>query len=468
MMALRMGRKFDKHQTPIEKVTWDVARNCADIALEFALLGYVDIATKLFNITADFNSACRASWSPGLYFAWEATNSWPESIPKEERTPQYLEKLENERLLWRRDTHNTEGGLETLLQTAAGNAKAALWGGSTLRADDYAAALDLAIFQRKADKAQEILKTIAGNFHTMWQDLSKSRQAWSLLKDKAMSQELGLKDEKVRAFGEEVQKVFQQRITNGPIRRPYEHLSMKELVQLCNDNTIKNSIWEETDYDPDNPPSTILHKPATCAAISGLERRLGLTSSLPADYKEFLAITDGLGQWWNGFFGEPELISSDAVHIHDATKEQQDWEDAGIDFTNIPDLPVKMNWPKFDHLVQINAGTPESVYIWLIEPEVVREARNMIWKAYSEADESSQKKIMECVSSSYGSRQGSEDVTWMVASWCPQASELQSFGNFREFLEYLAAETAREDTLDEEDGEGRLLYSHEVIAYGLR
>ncbi|KAF2815779.1 uncharacterized protein BDZ99DRAFT_457733 [Mytilinidion resinicola] len=463
-----MGRKFDPHQTLIEKVTWDVARNCTDIALEFALLGYIDIATSLFNITADFNSTCRASWSPGLYFAWEATNSWPAAIPAEERTLKYLAKLENERLLWKRDTHKEEGGLEKLLETAQGYAKAAVWGSATLRPDDYAAALDLAIFQGRKDKAQEIVKTIADNFHMMYRELSKSRLAWSMLKDKVVAQELGLDDGKVRAFGEEVLKTFQKRIKDGPLRRPYENKSMRELVQLCNDNTLKNAIWEETDYDPDNPPTTIIREPASAEEVTALERRLGCKSGLPDDFKEFLLVSNGLDQWWNGFFGEPELSGTDAVRIYDAQGHQQEWDEEGIDLTNIPGLPFKTVWPKFDHTVLINAGDAETVLVWMIEPEVIEVARKLLWETYEESDEETKKQFMECLNAAYGSKEGSDELTWLIISWCPQAAKMQTFSCFREFLEYLAGETAREDTMDEEDAQGRPLYSHDVFAYGLR
>src|SRR5438874_63447 len=111
-MSHRMVRKFSPQQTLIEKSTWDVARNATDIALEFALLGYVEVATRLFTVTAEFNKACRAAWSPGLYFAWESTGLWPECIPPEERTPEALAKLENERILWKRETHKDAGGIQ--------------------------------------------------------------------------------------------------------------------------------------------------------------------------------------------------------------------------------------------------------------------------------------------------------------------------------------------------------------------
>ncbi|OCL12851.1 hypothetical protein AOQ84DRAFT_136979 [Glonium stellatum] len=465
-MSLKASRKFSPQHILTEKSTWDVARNASEIALEFALLGYISIATSLFSTTVEFNNACKGAWSPGLYFAWEAADSWPTYIPPEDRTPEALTKLENERILWKRDTHMDEAGLDRLLSVAQGDASGALWGRSSLRPDDFAAALDLALFLGKEDRAREILKTIAKNFHWMFKDVSKSRRAWKLLKDKALAQELGLKDEKVLAFAEEVRRVFQQRIDDGPIRRPYEHKTIAELVKLCDENTIKNACWEETDYDPDNPPNTILRDPAAPEAIAALEKRIN--HGLPEDYKEFLSISNGLGSWWNGFFGEPEISSTDTVQIMDATEEQNKWTELGVELLRIPNLPICMNWPAFESVFKINNGDSDSEYVWLIGPELVRKARQSLWEAYEKADEAVKGQIDEAIQSTYGSKAASDELEWLVTTWSSRGLELYTYASFREYLEYVVGETAKEDIMGEEDEEGRPLHSHYVFAYSLR
>jgi len=465
-MSLKMGRKFSPEQILTEKSTWDVARNASDIALEFALLGYISIATSILSITVEFNNACKGAWSPGLYFAWEATDSWPTYIPPADRTPEALAKLENERILWKRDTHMDEAGLDRLLKAAQGDANEALWRRSSLRPDDFAAALDLALFLGKKDKAREILKTIAENFHWMFKDVSKSRRTWDLLKDKALAQELGLKDEKVLAFAEEVKKVFQQRMDDGPIRRPYERKTIAELVKLCNDNTIKNACWEETDYDLDNPPITILRDPATPEAIAALEKRLD--HGLPDDYKEFLSISNGLGSWWNGFFGESEISSTNTVQIMDATEEQNKWTELGVEFLGTPNPPVSMNWPAFESVIKINNGDSDSEYVWLIGPELDGKARQSLWTVYEEADEAVKRQRDEAIKSGYGSKAASDEVDWFVTTWSSRGLELHTYASFREYLEFVTGETAKEDIMDEEDEEGRPLHSYYVFAYGLR
>jgi len=133
--------------------------------------------------------------------------------------------------------------------------------------------------------------------------------------------------------------------------------TIAELVKLCNDNTIKNACWEETDYDPDNPPITILRNPATPEAIAALEKRLD--HGLPDDYKEFLSISNGLGSWWNGFFGEPEISSTDTVQIMDATEEQNKWTELGVEFLRIPNPPVNT---AFESVIKINNGDSDTEY----------------------------------------------------------------------------------------------------------
>jgi len=127
-----------------------------------------------------------------------------------------------------------------------------------------------------------------------------------------------------------------------------------------------------------------------------------------------------------------------------------------------------MDWPTFDHLVQINAGDSETVFVWMLEPETVEEARVMLWKKFEEADDETKKKLMESVQSQCGTRELSDDIDWLLISWCPRAAEVRTWASFREYLEFLAGETEKEDTSEEEDEQGRPLHSDSVFAYGLR
>ncbi|KAF2874060.1 hypothetical protein BDV95DRAFT_592197 [Massariosphaeria phaeospora] len=367
-MSHRMGRKFDRHGILRQRDPWEVARNVFDLALEFALLGYVDKATELYNLYETFASGCKSSWSPGLYFAWEATGLWPDSIPAEKRTEEYLSRLEVERILWKRDTHLSEEGLETLVAKATGGGRMDAWGNEQLHADDLTAAIDLALYMDKREKALDILQIFAENFQSTWVDLSKSRQAWRYLKHHALSRTIEVNEDKLEVFYKQVYATCKERLENGGVR-VLADLPIKDLVQMCNDNTLKNAVWEEMDdVDPDNPPETVLHEGASAEQVKALEEKVN--HGLPDDYKEFLSVTNGMDTVWNGFFSEPRFLSTDEVHIFDATEMQEIWEDASVEIGFVTNMSLKPKFPRMDRVIKINGGADDSKLIWFIEPEL--------------------------------------------------------------------------------------------------
>ncbi|KAF2194786.1 hypothetical protein K469DRAFT_617433 [Zopfia rhizophila CBS 207.26] len=465
-MSHRMGRKFDQHQILREKDPWDVARNLFDVALEFALLGYIDTATELFVLFESFSKGCKSSWSPGLYFAWEATGLWPASVPAEERTPGALSKLETERILWKRETNATKEGLAKLIATATGEGKMDAWGDAQIRPDDLTAAIDLALFMGEKEKALEVLQTFADNFHSTWVDLSKSRQVWQLLKDKALANAIGVDEEKVAALQTKVFETFKERLEKGA-RRIFKDTPMKDLIKMCNENTLKNAVWEEMDVDdPDEPPDTILHEGATKEKIAALEKKLG--HELPDDYKEFLSLTNGMESYWNGFYGEPKLLGTDAVHVFDASEQQEIWNEASVDIVYIPNLGVKVDWAILDRVIQVNDGGEDSKFVWLVEPEYGKKIGASFFAAYAQLNELQRQHVNRLLEYFHAGKEEAMAVEWQICVWCPRTLDLTIYHSWREFLEYLAGDTAKEDILDEEDEEGRLMHSHDIFAYQLR
>ncbi|KAF2203072.1 hypothetical protein GQ43DRAFT_470301 [Delitschia confertaspora ATCC 74209] len=458
-----MGRKFDKHSILREKDPWAVARNVFDVALEFALLGYVDIATKLFVLFEEFSKGCKSSWSPGMIFAWEATGSFPDFVTPEERTPEAIFELETERILWLREKNASKEGLDQLVTRATEGRDE--WGEMQIRADDLTAAIDLALFMGEKEKAVEILHIFAENFHSTWMDLLKSRQVWQLLKDKALAKAIGVNEEKIAAFSVDVYETFKERLEKGALR-VFRDTSLKDLVKMCDENTIQNAVWEETDYDPEEPPKTILHKGATKEQIAELEKRL--EHDLPDDYKEFLSLTNGIESYWNGFFGEPRLLGTDEIHILDATEHQNTWNEASVDIIYIPNLGIKINWATLDRVILINDGREDTQFIWLVEPEYGKKLGQSFFNAYSQVDEQTQKSVNKLLMHFHAGKAAAHAVEWQVVVWSPRDLDLTVYHSFREFFEYLVGDTAKEDVLDEEDGQGRLMHSHDIFAYQMR
>ncbi|PSN75432.1 hypothetical protein BS50DRAFT_39920 [Corynespora cassiicola Philippines] len=465
-MSHRMGRKFDRHQILRERDPWDVARNAFDIALEYALLGYVDKANELYTLFQTFAGGCKTSWSPGLYFAWDATGLWPDSIPAEERTPEFVSKLETERILWKRDTHKTEEGLDKLIATATGEGKMDAWGEMQIRTDDLVAAIDLALYMNRREKALDILQIFADNFHSTWNDLSKSRQVFRYLKHKALARTIEVDEDKLEAFSKQVYETFSERLEKGAARI-YRDVSIKELVKMSDENTIKNAVWEEMDdIDPDDPPSTILCEGATDEQIKALEEKL--EHELPDDFKEFLSVTNGMLSYWNGFYGEPRLLGTDEVHVFDGSEQQEAWQDAAVEIGFVTNMSIKPDWPPMDRVIQINTGSEASKFIWLVEPEMGQKLGGAFFEAFMKLPAEEQAHVKQLLEYFHAGVQDANQVRWQTAVWCPQTLSLTTYHSWKEYLEMMAGDTANEDILDEEDDQGRLLHSHDVFAYQLR
>ena len=397
-------------------------------------------------------------------FAWEATNSFPDSIPPEERTPEAIAKLETERIMWKRSSNGTKEGLEQLISRATGGASGDDLDDEDIRADDLTAAVDLALFMGQKKKADEILGIFAAHFHCTWTELAKSRQVWQLLKEKVLARAIGINEEKLAAFCVEAYNTFKERLEKGG-RRMYKDLSMAELVQMSNENTLNNAVWEETEFDPDNPPKTILHEGATEQEIAELEKKIG--HELPEDYKTFLSLTNGMESYWNGFYGQPRLLRTDEVHVMDASGIQKDWEDASV-HTHIPPLPLKVNFPPLDRAIKINDGNEDSQYVWLCEPEYGHKFAAAFFDTLAQVDEESRRNAETIMSYFHAGVSNADAVGWVCLVWCPRNLDYHIYYSFREFFEDAAGDTTKPDIFEEEDDQGRLLYSYDVFAYQMR
>jgi hypothetical protein len=460
-----MGRKFDKHQVLRQKDPWEVARNAFDIALELALLGYVEKATVLYDLFETFSTGTKTSWSPGLYFAWEATGLWPDAIPAQERTSTFLKALETERIVWKRETNLSEEGLEKLIAVATNGGTANAWGEKELRADDLTAAMDLALYMNRRDRALDLLQVIADNWNVCWQELSKSRQAWRYLKHQALARTMEIDEQKLETFFEEVHFTFKERLEKGPAR-VFQDMTLNELAQMCNDNTMKNAVWEEMDMDPDDPPKTILHEGATEEQLKQCEERIG--HHLPNDLRSFLRATNGMESLWNGFGGEPRFLSTEEIHVSDISEQQEAWEEVAVNIGFVTDMSVKPVYPRLERVIKINGGDEQSKFLWLIEPEVAQQLGVAFFGAIQKLPEDERKTVMTMHGYYYAGIKTTEDVGWQLAVWCPTELSLRTYMSFKEYLEVLAGDTANEDIYDETDGQGRPLYSNEVFAYQLR
>lgn len=422
-----------------------------------------------------------------MYFAWAEINSFPDCIPQSERTEEFIHSKEIERVLWKRSTCCSEEGLEGLINDALGHGRTDRWGHQVIRGEDLKAAIDLAAYMEKPEKVQQLLNVFAEHFDSVWYRLARSRYAWKYIKDGALARAIGIDEAKLAKFEQEVIAAFTQRLQNGQVR-PFKATPMKDLIDLCNINTLQNAVWSEMDgVNPDDPPTSVIRPGASDADIAALEQKLGL--ELADDYKEFLSLSNGLGPLWNGFHGEPPLLPAQQVRITNATKQLKAMNAARVDMMSFMNLDI--DWEPLAHVIQINEPYPSDYnpsmppdladdddddevhgharFVWLISPQDTAALAKKFYAAVQALPAEERDVVVRKLEYMQEGLSRPEDVPeWIVCVWSPGTMELSRYSSFREYLEVVAMETGEGDILEEEDGQGRLVHSQEIFAFQLR
>lgn len=266
--------------------------------------------------------------------------------------------------------------------------------------------------------------------------LCSAEQLWPYFMRGLLADAFGLSREEVKAKGKLMVETYAKRLHSHP--RPLASKTTAELVQLANENTIKNTSLEF--WSDGVVPTTLLHEPATDTAIGDLETRLEVI--LPEDFKDFLRITNGFGSAdqgiFTGVFPDPNLRST--VDIQ--------W----IDHTNfeIPvallDLPLETEslvednedgydtpFPIVEKALELGQRDVDSIL--LIPPETTKAAvavYRAIWKA---ASEEQKKAVDRAVKVFAGSWEEFEEMGWCCVSADLGTPGFVWFGSFREYLE---------------------------------
>ncbi|KAL2374338.1 hypothetical protein RJ035_000104 [Blastomyces gilchristii] len=143
---------------------------------------------------------------------------------------------------------------------------------------------------------------------------------------------------------------------------------MREMLKILDNNTRTNPD-SLRDY-MDGPPGSLFHDPASLEEIAATERELGI--KLPADYKEFIAITDGFEQSWSGIISDPPLHPLDEIRW---LEDDEDYFlDLEIELIN-PGFPYGM-WPTVGKSIEI--GCEDIDNVWLIPPSKVQEVQGRL------------------------------------------------------------------------------------------
>lgn len=300
----------------------DVSSRIVETALGLAVIGEIEGATKLLETLRDRGIDPLATLTqyypflkPCMFFAWDATSSWPSWIPDEERTEEKLQELEKKgREPWlerfngewdvseetaERALEMAFKGLATVLPnyngTLAGQVTVAelLWKDGTF---SYAAnpngpmtvryskpamwwrqgiypypyvqvyrtaglmiALDIYLRLGKDEEAQQTFEKIVERFQLEEQieQLSCSRLAWRkflAVPERPILDLLKIHPAKLRSAVLRAIQTAEQRLDHGP-RRRYRDESIEKLAHIISANTVQNCPYQvlQNYRPPENP-----------------------------------------------------------------------------------------------------------------------------------------------------------------------------------------------------------------------
>lgn len=289
------------------------------------MLGHLDesrACVSLLNKYKPLFHKTSVSLNP-LWMVWDTT-AWPEG--EREIVDRDIAKMRQQRSasLWSiasiEESDRTEdaAGLRSLVR---GLEEKGIWdhpsgGAAMAKSARLVKALEIAISlqgtgydQNTGDlpSVEEILGWIAQRLHANSQIkmLVESAKCMETLGTGGLARALKVDDEKVQQLAREILETFNQRFEKGPLRSA--EVPIRELFKIISNNTISCDgaidFWNQIDEDY---PSTLLRDAISQEEIRKLEERLEV--SLPADYKEFLACSNGLGSSWGGIIMEPQLM----------------------------------------------------------------------------------------------------------------------------------------------------------------
>jgi hypothetical protein len=270
------------------------------------------------------------------------------------------------------------------------------------------------------------------------------RNLWPWLKSGALARAAGIDEDAEEAVAKLAVETFTRRFVDGAPKSPLWNKSIEELLRIISENTATNAealqFWSDASWDP---PTTLLHDGASSAEITALENRLGL--SLPQEYKDLLAFTNGLGASWGGYFPVAPLYEASEVK----------WTDIGFlggmlpDLINIDGQSILGNfnyegWPGLDRVIEI--GSEDILCVWLLPPPFVRLVANAYLEAWEQGSEAEQRSLGTAIREFAGGMEEFGDLGWCVMTWDAGGAALQrGYPSFKAFLVDKAESSSRID-----------------------
>ncbi|KAF2651822.1 hypothetical protein K491DRAFT_696127 [Lophiostoma macrostomum CBS 122681] len=453
------------------------------LALEFAMLGRVDVAVAIQELLHNRDYIPEGMYDgagnywPTLNFAYEAAHlKGPEMddeeglIKREKTEVDWVEKLcfqnspvwsnpekfKHQKELEEKLKKIFDGGIgtfpeEDVVATLTELSDLCGPGGFQGRAI-RARAIDYMMEKGRDKEALKMLDPIVEAIQKSWtnrlyDEVPKLRYAWRLLATGVLRGKLGVDEKSLERKGEDAIAAIDKRLRDGPIRRPLESKTIDELIDIIDKNLYDEEYDREVSAkaratgtgpkpagrQPQLGLRNLLRKPpATGDEISAVEKSIGM--ELPDDYKAFLRTS-------NGFAEHNQIHYIDVIAGTDTLA----WKPPLIpEYTLkiLPDFESKVGpdipGVELDQVLNLNAMAGESDYVYLIKPEYMDEARKRLKDCYEKfADEKMKRIIDMSVRNYYGGWEELESLDWGIMRFEKYYSHFVP--GFRTYLEDLAS-----------------------------
>ena len=274
----------------------------------------------------------------------------------------------------------------------------------------------------------------------------ESRQAWKLYKSGALRQQLDIDEAALATFAKDFENALAERLSNGRAR-PRANTYMQELLEAVEYNTNNNA--EAREVNPEPLETTLFHSPAIDSQIEEAETRLNTT--LPADYKTFLRLSNGFGSPWGHPLGDlrTPLRPVDKLRWLDSAEEDY--------FTDLTlDLPTRWDkWPfappptkkayacneVTEHFLigrALEIGTQEIDNMWLLPPSTVTPIKDAVTKMLNDETlgEREKNSVRVAIRDFAGSEEEWEEMEWACVTWASGGvAAMYVYSGFRAWLE---------------------------------
>ena len=288
-------------------------------------------------------------------------------------------------------------------------------------------AIEIALILNHENTAKDLLRGAVADFLVLKKEKSQravniavigeGRRIWKILNTGFLAKEFTIENEDVSHYVDSLLSTLQQRFDNGP-QRPFKDESIKELVDTLDKTWLEIIVLEHDQSALTNCehviPKSFTHQGLSKKQIAEFEKRLG--EDLPADFKEFLSVTDG---FYDGkledscemflpsshMLWEDEPVFGDAVSLIEVSLIEQSLT------TRLDDL---FEWPQLRRAIHTGRGMDDAGYQYLVEPRLVKEAIHEFDRKYESADEGTRKVLERVAIDHYGGLQEMRETQWLM------------------------------------------------------